>query len=315
MVDPKRVELTGYNGIPHLVDEVVTDVEKVIGVLHWATGEMDRRYKELERTGARNIEAYNMRRMSEGKSIMPYVVIVVDELADIMMMAPDEVERALVRLAQMARATGIHLVIATQRPSVNVVTGLIKANFPSRIAFAGTSQVDSRVILDTPGAERLLGRGDMLFMRPDSAKLARLQGAFVSDAEVMRLVRYWRGLGAPPASGVRPLDEVIEQESGADAGEPPVQRPLWDDMLVQAQEASKKDALYDEAVALVRKSGRASTSLLQRKLRIGYTRAARLIDRMEEEGVVGPDLGGSRGREVLPFEPEEGEMDEANGEM
>ncbi|NOX60763.1 MAG: DNA translocase FtsK [Chloroflexi bacterium] len=320
MVDPKRVELTGYNGIPHLVDQVVTDVEKVIGVLHWATTEMDRRYKELERSGARNIEAYNMKRMTEGQSIMPYVVIVVDELADIMMMAPDEVERSLVRLAQMARATGIHLVIATQRPSVNVVTGLIKANFPSRIAFAVTSQIDSRVILDTPGAERLLGRGDMLFMRPDSAKLARLQGAFVSDAEVMRLVRYWRGLGAPPAAGVRPLDEVIDQGGEiAPEGAKPVQRPLWDDMLVKAQVESKKDVLYDEAVALVRESGRASTSLLQRKLRIGYTRAARLIDLMEEEGVVGPDLGGSRGREVLPFEPEteasEGDsLDEARHE-
>ncbi|RME42660.1 MAG: DNA translocase FtsK, partial [Chloroflexi bacterium] len=170
MVDPKRVELTGYNGIPHLIDSVVTDIEKVVGVLHWATTEMDRRYKELERAGARNIDVYNARRSAEGKSIMPYIVIIIDELADIMMMAPDDVERSLVRIAQMARATGIHLVIATQRPSVNVVTGLIKANFPSRIAFAVTSQVDSRVILDTPGAERLLGRGDMLFMRPDSAK-------------------------------------------------------------------------------------------------------------------------------------------------
>ena len=196
MVDPKRVELTGYNGIPHLVSDVVTDIDKVVSVLQWATIEMDRRYKEYEQVGARNIESYNAQRQVEGRRIMPYIVIVIDELADIMMMSPDEVERSLVRIAQMARAVGIHLIIATQRPSVNVVTGLIKANFPSRIAFAVTSQIDSRVILDTPGAERLLGQGDMLFMRPDSAKLARLQGAYVSETEIPRLIRYWRGLGS-----------------------------------------------------------------------------------------------------------------------
>jgi len=193
MVDPKRVELTIYNGIPHLINDVITDVETVVAVLGWTVKEMETRYKKLEKNGVRNLESYNAKMAAEGKAKMPYTVIVIDELADIMMMSPDEVEKLLVRLAQMSRAVGIHLVLATQRPSVNVVTGLIKANFPSRIAFAVTSQVDSRVILDTPGAEKLLGRGDMLFMRPDSSKLARLQGAFVSDGEVHRLVRYWRG--------------------------------------------------------------------------------------------------------------------------
>ncbi len=306
MVDPKRVELTGYNGIPHLIDSVVTDIDKVIGVLHWATTEMDRRYKDLERARARNIEVYNANRQAEGKPLMPYIIIVIDELADIMMMSPEEVERSLVRLAQMARATGIHLVIATQRPSVNVVTGLIKANFPSRVSFAVTSQIDSRVILDTPGAERLLGRGDMLFMRPDSAKLARLQGAFVSDGEVLRLVRYWRGQGVLPTHSLRPHEEPLFDDDGDDLDAatlpslPPVQRPLWEDMAAQVEQEAGRDELFDAAVAVVRETGRASTSLLQRRLRIGYTRAARLVDLLEAEGIVGPDQGGSRGRDVIP---------------
>ncbi|RME80551.1 MAG: DNA translocase FtsK, partial [Caldilineae bacterium] len=203
---------------------------------------------------------------------------------------------------------GIHLVIATQRPSVNVVTGLIKANFPSRIAFAVTSQVDSRVILDTPGAERLLGRGDMLFMRPDSAKLARLQGAYVSDAEVNRLVRYWRGMGggepADMSGFVRDADTVVTSPL-EDRGRPSTQRPLWDDIIAKAEAEARRDELFDEAVRVVQESGRASTSLLQRRLRIGYSRAARLIDLLEEEGIIGPDLGGSRGREVLVSGPPE----------
>jgi S-DNA-T family DNA segregation ATPase FtsK/SpoIIIE len=285
MVDPKRVELTIYNGIPHLIDDVITDVETVVAVLGWAVREMENRYKKLQKAGARNIEAYNARMVSKGKPKMSYTVIVIDELADIMMMAPDEVEKLIVRLAQMARAVGIHLVLATQRPSVNVVTGLIKANFPSRIAFAVTSQIDSRVILDTPGAEKLLGRGDMLFMRPDSAKLARLQGAFVSDGEVHRLVRYWRG---QRSAGAEEVDEG-----------PVTQRPLWEDVVSQAKTQAKRDVLYDEAVRVVQESGRASVSLLQRRLQIGYSRAARIIDQMEEDGLIGPDLGGSRGREVF----------------
>jgi len=306
LVDPKRVELTVYNGIPHLLGEVITDVEKVIGILHWATKEMEQRYRDLEKAGARNIEVFNARRLSEGRPVLPYIVIVIDELADIIMSAPEEVERSLVRLAQMARAVGIHLIIATQRPSVNVVTGLIKANFPSRIAFAVTSQIDSRVILDVPGAERLLGRGDMLFMRPDSAKLARLQGAYVSDLEVNRIVRFWHGQGGSPRNLMRPLSEmpvttepVATTEETEREDEPTVQHPLWEEIVAAAASKADRDPLYDKAVAIVRETGRASTSLLQRRLEIGYTRAARLIDMMEQEGIVGPDLGGSRGREVL----------------
>lgn len=309
LVDPKRVELTGYNNIPHLVAPVVTEIDKVVGVLHWATKEMDNRYRVLSKAGARNIEAYNLRRSSEGKRLIPYIVIIVDELADIMMTAPDEVEKSLVRLAQMARATGIHIVIATQRPSVNVVTGLIKANFPSRIAFSVTSQIDSRVILDSPGAERLLGRGDMLFMRPDSAKLARLQGAFVSDAEVNRLTRYWRGLGSVQAERTASSAEtagLLLEESPT----PAVQRPLWDEIIAEVEDEVAKDVLYNEAIKVVQESGRASTSLLQRRLRVGYTRAARLIDFMEEDGIIGPDRGGTRGREVLTSEETVASADE-----
>jgi len=207
----------------------------------------------------------------------------------------------------MARAVGIHLIIATQRPSVNVVTGLIKANFPSRIAFAVTSQIDSRVILDTPGAERLLGQGDMLFMRPDSAKLARLQGAFVSEEEIPRLIRYWRGLGnamqqaqaAPAASAELDETPTFVTEAPPPPPQPSAQRPSWDDMLEQSAVNDNRDTLFNDAVAVVQEAGRASTSLLQRRLRIGYTRAARLIDLLEEEGIVGPDQGGSRGRGVL----------------
>ena len=194
MIDPKRVELTVYNGIPHLIAPVVVDVERAVPVLQWATKEMDRRYKLFAKLGARNIEGYNEKLTARGEPMLPYIVILIDELADLMLSAPEDVERYICRIAQMARATGIHLVIATQRPSVDVVTGLIKANFPARIAFAVTSQVDSRVILDTPGAEQLLGRGDMLFMAPDASKLLRLQGCYVSDRETQRLVRFWKGV-------------------------------------------------------------------------------------------------------------------------
>ncbi|MCS7220858.1 MAG: DNA translocase FtsK 4TM domain-containing protein [Anaerolineae bacterium] len=305
MIDPKMVELTGYNGIPHLIAPVVTEVERVVSTLQWATREMERRYKLFSKAGARNIEAYNQTLRAHGEPVLPYIVIVIDELADLMMAAPEEVEQTICRLAQMARATGIHLIIATQRPSVDVVTGLIKANFPARIAFAVVSQVDSRVILDAPGAERLLGRGDMLFMRPDSSKLERLQGAYVSDRELERLVRHWKGmrvLGGPdPAglSGVRGLATAPPFEPGQ-----AIQRPLWEEMIEQERKAVQRDDLYEEAVKVVREAGRASVSLLQRRLRIGYSRAARLIDLMEEEGVIGPDEGGPHGRRVIGEPPE-----------
>jgi S-DNA-T family DNA segregation ATPase FtsK/SpoIIIE len=323
MVDPKRVELTVYNGVPHLIAPVVVDIERAVPVLQWATREMERRYKLLAKASARNIEAYNDKLAARGEPVLPYIVILIDELADLMLSAPEEVERYICRIAQMARAVGIHLVIATQRPSVDVVTGLIKANFPARIAFAVTSQVDSRVILDTPGAEQLLGRGDMLYMAPDASKLQRLQGCWVSDREASRLVSYWKG-ARTLGPEMEPLDAAM---LGAGAGdeavrgglpegmqapvgemlEPPwvpgqetLQQPLWDEMAAAEAAAAGKDEMYAQAVEEVRKSGRASVSLLQRRLRIGYSRAARLIDELEANGIIGPDLGGSRGREVLP---------------
>ncbi len=325
MLDPKRVELTVYNGIPHLIAPVVVDVERAVPVLQWATREMERRYKLLAKAGSRNIEVYNDKLATRGEPVLPYIVILIDELADLMLSAPEEVERYICRIAQMARAVGIHLVIATQRPSVDVVTGLIKANFPARIAFAVTSQVDSRVILDTPGAEQLLGRGDMLYMAPDASKLQRLQGCFVSDRETARLVSYWKG-ARTLGPELEPLDpSMIADESSAHAeasaadraGAPPaptaepleppwlpgqevLQQPLWEEVAAAEQAAAGRDELYAQAVAEVRRAGRASVSLLQRRLRIGYSRAARLIDELEANGVIGPDQGGSRGREVLP---------------
>ncbi len=199
MVDPKRVELTGYNGIPHLLAPVVVELERVVSALQWVLREMDKRYHKLAQAGCRNIKEYNAKLAAAGEKKLPYLVVIIDELADLMMLAPDETERTITRLAQLARATGIHLVIATQRPSVDVVTGLIKANFPARIAFAVASGVDSRVILDQPGAERLLGRGDMLFQAPDAPAPVRLQGIFVSDGEIQRLVTYWQSFAGTAA--------------------------------------------------------------------------------------------------------------------
>ncbi len=284
MIDPKMVELTAYNGIPHLRAPVVIELERVVGVLNWATREMDARYKDFHEARARNIEAFNQQLMAKGEKPLPYVVVVIDELADLMMVAPDEVERAVCRIAQMARATGIHLVIATQRPSVDVVTGLIKANFPARISFSVTSQVDSRVIIDTAGADKLLGRGDMLFMAPDSSKLVRLQGCYVSDAELTALVRFWKG--------ERLAQEPVRPETV-------VQQKLWEEIEASNAQAASGDELLPKAIEVVREQERASVSMLQRQLRIGYSRAARLIDTMEKQGIVGPKAGGSRSREVL----------------
>jgi DNA segregation ATPase FtsK/SpoIIIE, S-DNA-T family len=327
MIDPKRVELTVYNGIPHLIAPVVVEVERAVPVLQWATREMERRYKLFAKLSARNIDSYNEKLAARGEQILPYIVIFIDELADLMLSAPDDVERYVCRIAQMARATGIHLVIATQRPSVDVVTGLIKANFPARIAFAVTSLIDSRVILDSPGAEQLLGRGDMLYMAPDTSKLLRLQGCFVSDRETSRLVRYWRGarslVGEGQQAGLAGVELPEEAEPGGDGteaweagtaeavpsayAEPPwlpgqetLQQPLWTEMAGMDSAPAGRDALYNQALEEVRKTGRASVSLLQRRLRIGYSRAARIIEELEADGVIGPDMGGSRGREVLP---------------
>ncbi len=327
MIDPKRVELTVYNGTPHLIAPVVVDVERAVPVLQWATKEMDRRYKLFSKLGARNIEGYNEKLVARGEQTLPYIVILIDELADLMLSAPEDVERYICRIAQMARATGIHLVIATQRPSVDVVTGLIKANFPARIAFAVTSQIDSRVILDTPGAEQLLGRGDMLFMAPDASKLLRLQGCYVSDRETQRLVRFWKGVrsfgtvdegGAEEGpGGAETAGPSLGQGIPGDAAEPPwlpgqerLQQPLWSEMAAMEESAAEGDQMYRQAVDEVRKAGKASVSLLQRRLRIGYSRAARLIDELESNGVIGPDMGGSRGREVLAEQDQPEDVEE-----
>ena len=295
LVDPKRVELSSYNGIPHLLAPVIVEVDRVIGALQWMTREMDKRYHSFAQIGARNISDYNARMQVGGGKKMPNLVIVIDELADLMMIAPDETERTITRLAQLARATGIHMILATQRPSVDVVTGLIKANFPARIAFAVASNTDSRVILDQPGAERLLGRGDMLYQAPDEPSPVRLQGVFVSDPEIQRLVEFWRvqmSINANPYAAAG---------AGVDAvptGIPLKQQPLWEEM-----EKEQKDPLYNEAVDLVRREDRVSVSMLQRKLRIGYTRAARLVDVMEDQGIVGPPQGNTQLRQVLDYGP------------
>lgn len=296
MVDPKRVELTGYNGIPHLLAPVVVDLERVVGALQWVTREMDMRYRKLAEAGCRNIQDFNNKQIARGEKKLPYLVVIIDELADLMMLAPDETERTVTRLAQLARATGIHLVIATQRPSVDVVTGLIKANFPARVAFAVASGVDSRVILDQPGAERLLGRGDMLFQAPDAPAPVRLQGVYVSDNEIQRLVSYWQGFAASSASTSTAAGGIVDAPL---PNIPLKQIPMWDEM----QSEEDQDPLLNEAIDEIRRQGRASVSMLQRKMRIGYTRASRLIETIEERGIIGPPEAGTGTRQVLDYGP------------
>ncbi len=316
MVDPKRVELTGYNGLPHLVAPVVVELERILGVLRWVTSEMDERYKKFSQAGARNIIDYNSI-LDPDLAAMPYIVVVIDELADLMMMAPDDTERAIARIAALARATGIHLVIATQRPSVDVVTGLIKANCPARIAFAVASSVDSRVIIDQPGAERLLGKGDMLYLSGDAPAPQRVQGAHVSNEEIQRIGRFWKlqksGIAGvepiplPPKSSPAQTPAAARSGSASKRAESG-QAAFWDMTATTGKEDSAanglpeqaEDELYQTAVDLVRRLDKASVSLLQRRLRIGYTRAARLVDMMEERGVVGPPKeGSSKPRDVL----------------
>ena len=284
LVDPKRVELTPWNPIPHLVTPVVVEPDRVVRLLRGAIQEMLRRYRLMEDAGVRNVQSYN--RSAKAVEHLPYFVICIDELADIMMSSAFDVEQVLCRLAQLGRATGIHLVVATQRPSVDVVTGLIKANFPSRIAFAVASQVDSRTILDSVGAERLLGRGDMLFLSSDSAKPRRVQGAFVSDDEVERLADHWRTHKALEVPEI-PLEDMAIEAEVASAEERGSAAP--DD----------SDSLYDRALQLATTSGQLSTSLLQRRLRIGYPRAARLMDQLEQEGIVAASAEPGKPREVL----------------
>ena len=276
LIDPKRVELTNYNGIPHLLAPVITEPEKILSSLKWAMAEMDRRYKLFQSVGVRNITGYN--EMS-GFQALPYIVIVIDELADLMMFAPVEIEDAITRIAQLARATGIHLVVATQRPSVDVITGLIKANIPCRIAFNVSSMIDSRVILDGPGAEKLLGRGDMLFLPPDASKPIRVQGVFVQDDEINNLIKYLKSTGIAPQYTA----EVTEMPLGRVGGR---------------GGDGERDDLFEEAVRTVCQYDRASASLLQRRLKVGYARAARIIDELEVAGIIGPG-DGSKPRDVL----------------
>ena len=278
MIDPKMVELVRFNGLPHLYGKVETDIERILGVLRWVVTEMDNRYLLLEQSRSRNIDTHNrkMRRRKDGE-VLPRIVVMIDELADLMMSAPDATEHNLVRLAQMARAVGIHLVVATQRPSTDVVTGLIKANFPARMSFAVASSVDSRVILDTPGAEHLLGRGDMLYLPPEAGSPIRIQGVWVTDQEVERVITYWQKSHVKEAEVTPPWDEMLEQEA----------------MLAD------RDELIGKAIRLIARTQRASASMLQRQLRIGYPRAARLIDELEELNVIGPGRSGGRERDVL----------------
>jgi S-DNA-T family DNA segregation ATPase FtsK/SpoIIIE len=276
MVDPKRVELPIYNDIPHLLTPVITDVKKTVNALRWALGEMDRRYELLEKHKKRDIHFYN----AEMPDKLPYIIIVVDELADLMVTAVQEVEGAIIRLAQMARAVGIHLVLATQRPSVDIITGLIKANITSRIAFSVASAVDSRTILDTSGAEKLLGRGDMLYISAELSRPKRLQGAFVSDADICRVVEFIKQSSEKPEY----QEEIVQKQVGQISG-------------IEFSDGDG-DLLFEEARETVVRAGKASASLLQRRLKVGYARAARLLDLMEEQGIIGP-ADGAKPRDIL----------------
>ncbi|MCC6639022.1 DNA translocase FtsK [Candidatus Falkowbacteria bacterium] len=276
MVDPKKVELTAYADIPHLLTPVITDVKKTVNALKWAVAEMERRYTLLQTVGKRNIDSYN----SSSTEKLPYIVFVIDEMADLMVSARNEVETLIIRLAQMARAVGIHLVLATQRPSVDVITGLIKANIPSRIAFAVASSMDSRTILDASGAEKLVGKGDMLFSNPQHKSPVRIQGAFLSEEEVSQVTDYLKERSDDPVYD-NSITEKASASGSADFSDP-----------------DEGDELFEEARTTVIQAGRASTSFLQRKFKIGYSRAARLMDLLEQAGVVGPGEG-AKPREIL----------------
>ncbi|HEV3231476.1 MAG TPA: DNA translocase FtsK 4TM domain-containing protein [Candidatus Dormibacteraeota bacterium] len=282
MIDPKRVEMALYRDIPHLLVPVVTEPDHAVAALRWAVAEMESRYKLFASHAVRNLAGFNAKAPEIGLDPLPYTVIVIDELADLMMVSGNEVEELICRVAQLARAVGIHLMVATQRPSADIITGLIKANIPSRIAFAVSSGVDSRVILDEVGAEKLLGRGDMLYLPVDAGKATRIQGVMVSDKELDAIIQHWKGQGPPSYQ-----EEIFNLVSNVS----------W------AKDAGKRDPMFERAARIVASEGRAATSLLQRKLSIGYTRAARIIDQLAEHGVVGP-YEGSKSREVLMSLPE-----------
>lgn len=279
MIDPKMVELVRFNGLPHLIGKVETNLERIGGVLRWVVAEMQNRYKMLEELRARDIESYN-RKVQRRKEYqkMPRIVVLIDELADLMMSAAESTETTIVRLAQMARAVGIHLIVATQRPSTDVVTGLIKANFPARLSFAVASGTDSRVILDGPGADSLLGRGDMLYLSPEGGSPMRAQGVMISDQEIENVINYW---------------QEAWQTEDAEEDSP------WETLMVDEAILATRDNLAEKAIELIKETGRASASMFQRRLKIGYPRAARLVDELEEYGVLGPSRGGGREREIL----------------
>ena len=276
MVDPKRIELSGYEGIPHLLHPVVVDPKLASRALNWAVREMERRYRLLEEAKVKSFDSYNEASVDK----LPYIVVIVDELADLMMVASKDVEASIARLAQMARAAGIHLILATQRPSVDVLTGLIKANFPTRISFKVSSKIDSRTILDSSGAEHLLGSGDMLYLAPGSSNLQRIHGAYISEAETARIVDFLKAQGETTYDA-RVIEEIEAEATGSGEGG-----------------ETEYDERYDEAVEIVSESGQASISMLQRRLRVGYNRAARMIETMEQDGIVGP-ADGAKPREVL----------------
>jgi DNA segregation ATPase FtsK/SpoIIIE, S-DNA-T family len=297
MVDPKMVEMAIYNKIPHMLTPVVTDVRKAAHAINWVVQEMEKRYRLLSTVGVRNIASFNSRTISDADQLqldiadaknsenlipakLPYIVVVIDELADLMMTMRDKVEGPICRLAQLSRAVGIHLILATQRPSVDVITGVIKANFPARISFKVSSKVDSRTVLDGNGADQLLGKGDLLFLKPGEAKLIRGQAPFVTDEEIRDVVEYWAKQGSPEF--LQELTAPVEKKSGDGSGE--------------------KDELYEEALKVVAETRVASTSNLQRRMGLGYTRAARIMDQLEAEGVIGPSQG-AKAREVYVRNP------------
>lgn len=286
IIDPKRVELMRFNGLPHLMGNVETDIDRILGVLRWATTEMDYRYKLLEKARARNIDSYNRKMEHRKKPKLPKIVILIDELADLMISAPDESEHAIIRLAQKARAIGIHLIIATQRPSTDVVTGLIKANFPTRISFTVATSIDSRVVLDTSGAETLLGKGDMLFLHPEIGLPLRAQGVIVTDKDLNRVIKWWQK---------RP---VVKKETIQARYDDSDQAP-WEEKIGFEDQSEEDDILIEDAIELIKTEGHASASYFQRQLRVGYPRAARLVDQLEQMGIIGPSQGGGKEREIL----------------
>lgn len=316
MVDPKMVELKRFNGLPHLLGEVETNVDRIMAVLRWATVEMDNRYKLLEAARSRNLDTYNQKMDKSGKARLPRIVMFIDELADLMISAPDETEGTIVRLAQKARAVGIHLVVATQRPSTDVVTGVIKANFPTRIAFTVASSVDSRVILDVNGAETLLGKGDMLFLHPEVGHPQRSQGVMVSDSEIRKVIAWWQKQYQQDQPSAIPIEIAPEPEKaivttedlpGDDVEE---EEAPWEEEVQQQEALDGDEGLIQQATELVRVKRRASASYLQRHLRLGYPRAAWLVDQLEARGVLGPAQGGGKEREILIEESAEQEEDQ-----